>query len=254
MKSLVRVGTGVLVVALASLAYLNFRTAAELRTENERLHAQLAEADAQPKSNGAEDELARLRGELEQLPKLRGEVMQLRAFSNDLAKARQAEQQLRAEVQQLHAAKENVSAANTATLPASAVPSGAYVRRDSFAYAGYGSAESSLNSMLWALREGRSDIFINALSAESQAVMREKWGDSKTPENIAQEMRTEAQRTPGFQVLQSVPQADGTILLHVQVDQLRDDGSMKQKQEKMMFRQVGDEWKFSPEIKAPKPR
>ena len=252
MKSLVRAGTGVLIIALAVLAYVNYRSAAQLRIENEQLRNQLAQAETPQKSTTGEDELARARSELEQLPKLRGEVTRLRALSNELAKAKAVEQQLRAENQQLRASRQSPPADAVGATSTATAPSGAYVSRDNFAFAGYGSAEASLNSMLWAFREGRSDVFLGALSEQGQADLRKQWErENKTQEQMIADMQKEASRTQGFQVLQSVQQADGSVLLNVQMDRLNSDGTMRQRQQKMIFRQIGNEWRFSPETKAP---
>ncbi|HMJ91119.1 MAG TPA: hypothetical protein VK530_14950 [Candidatus Acidoferrum sp.] len=251
MKSLLRILIGVLLLGLAGLAYLNWRTSVQLGAENERLRAQLAANDAAAQPTASNDaELERLRAESAQLAKLRGEVMRLRAASNDLVKARQAEQQLRTEIQQLRAA--SASAAASTGTPANHQPVAAgYVTRDQFAFAGYGSAEASLNSMLWAMRQGQSEALLSALSPDMQAEMRKKWEtENKSPEQVTAEMTVEGQRLQGMQVLQSAQQADGSVLLTVQMDQTRNDGTLKQNQQKMIFQQVGNEWKLSP--KAPK--
>jgi len=248
MKSLLRIGTSVLLLGLVILAVMDRRSLAELRAENDRLRTEAAALKPQEGTTAAEEELARLRKDASELPKLRGEITRLRAASNELAKARQAEERLRAENQQLRVARDSVASSTNAagTQPGNPVPPAGYVSRDKIAFQGYGSAEASLQSTIWAMQQGQVDAVLAGMSEELQAQMRKNWQEqNKTPEQAKAELQAEAAKVQGFQLMQSIPQVDGSVLMSLQVDETREDGTLKQKQQKMIFKQIGNEWKLS---------
>ena len=249
MKTVLQIVLLVLLLVAAGFIVSDRRSIAALRAENQQLRDALdAQAAAGQSTTAAtqavEDELARLRADASQLPRLRGELTRLRAITNEMAGSQQEQQRLAAENERLRVAANDAAAAGTT--PADVAPPD-YMPRENWAFAGYATADASLTSMLWGMQQGDINVFLNALSTEAQEELRKRWEkDNKTEAQIAAEMQRDAQRMSGFHLTQVEPQSDGSMALSVTMDMTRDDGTRRTKQEKMIFRQVGNEWKFSP--------
>jgi len=239
MKSALRALPWLLLLAAFVLIGLDYRTISILRSENEGWKATLQAREAAASQDGGvmqakEAELARLRSEAEQLPKLRGELTHLRGTTGEVARLQHEVQRLAAENQQLRIAPSPTAEA-AAPPPATAA---VRVARERFAFAGYGTPEASLLSIIWAMSQGDLKAVLAGTTPEMQARSQNDWAN-KTEQQITEELKRESQKLMGFQVLKSELTEDGATTITVFMD-----GENKSK--KIKFRRVGEEWKMSP--------
>src|SRR5437879_1729117 len=147
MKPSLKIISVALLAAAGCGALLQRSALSNVRQENDKLSGEsdevrrLARENAEIERLSAENqEIEKLRLETRDLHKLRNEVHQLRERKPEL-------ERLRAENQRLHAATQQRSPSSAAA-PASLVP------KETLSDAGFGSPEATLQTFLWAVREG----------------------------------------------------------------------------------------------------
>src|SRR6266404_4423809 len=188
----------VMVVMVAAVA--GWQRVQQLRAENELLRTELqrlkeqSSAAAAAQAKQQEEELQRLRAEAKDVFKLRGEVSQLRSAAKEAETLRARNEQLRAQNQQ---SRPGAGAA----APASVAPvaSLAQFPRDSWTFAGYSTPEAALVSAVWAMKEGKPQVFLDSLSAEEQARMAKAW-ENKSEDEIATKHQQDVSQITGVRV------------------------------------------------------
>lgn len=157
----------VLIVLIGAAAGIGWRKVASLNDENRRLAAESETLKQQlalvteEQTQKREAEAKKTAGDAQELTKLRGEVSRLRTTANDAEK-------LRSEVAALKAQNRAQPAAEAAP---PAVPAVDQFPRQSWAFSGYATPEAALVSAIWAMKEGKPQVFLDSLSPEEQQRM-----------------------------------------------------------------------------------
>lgn len=243
MKSLFRFLVCVLLLGSLAGVVIEWKTIAKLRQDNQRLEKEndelfrFGKEQIEVEIGKREKELAQLRAQAQELPRLRGEVTQLRTAAKDLEKLRTENQQLRA------AAKPNAPAAPPPP-PASDTP---YHAKESWAFAGYANPEAALQSMLWAMREGDLKSVLAVAAPEERARLEEQIA-KESEAKLLEGFKKNASSLKGFRVLDRENVSTDAIALTVYPDDGED------KVGKLMFKRIGNEWKFAGKAqKQPQP-
>jgi hypothetical protein len=231
------IAVAALVAVIGTPLFQQHRANEALREQNEALISRvskLSEVEAENRrlsqraspgtTHGISDE------ETLELARLRGEVTRLRADTNQTGKLAQ-------QLDRLHP---------TRTEPAKPQRQNASEQdnfpRETWAYAGYASPESALQSSAWAAVRGDVDTFLKGMSPEEQARIRNDW---KTHEKGDAEIRdflinywgqTKAVRIEGRQAL-----SDSEAILTMFFDREKG-GSQRMK---MKVQRIGTEWKLA---------
>ena len=71
--------------------------------------------------------------------------------------------------------------------------------RDSWTFAGYSTPEAALVSAVWAMKEGKPQVFLDSLSAEEQARMAKAW-ENKSEDEIAAKHQQDVSQITGVRV------------------------------------------------------
>jgi hypothetical protein len=188
------------ILVIAAAAGLGWRKAMVLEQENQALRTELevlkqqATAAADEREQTQNAELKKLRAENQELVKLRGEVSQLRASAKETEK-------LRAEVGALRAQNKQIQTQPAAATPSPATnPAPDQFSRQSWAFSGYASPESALVSAIWAMREGKPQVFLDSLSPEEQQRMAQTW-QGKSEEEIAAKHQGDVGNIQGLRIV-----------------------------------------------------
>ncbi len=193
----------IMIVVLAAAGGLGWMEARKLQNENAQLRAEMTELRTQmdaAKSAQADQtagEIVKLRADAQDVLRLRNEVNQLRASTNEINK-------LRAQVSQLQA--QNAQArgqANTAAPAPPPTPTGATndsFPRQNWNFAGYATPESALVSAIWAMREGKPQVYLDSLSPEEQQRMAQTW-QNKSEQEIASKHQSDVATITGMRIL-----------------------------------------------------
>src|SRR5439155_3400177 len=136
----------------------------ELRAELTTLKTQ-SDSAASVQAEQSASEIAKLRADAQDVLKLRNEVSQLRASTNEINK-------LRAQVSQLQAqARGQATGALPPQVPSPTGTTNDNFPRQSWNFAGYTTPEATLMSAIWAMREGKPQVYLDSLSPEEQQRM-----------------------------------------------------------------------------------
>ena len=208
----------------------------KFKAENEALRQQVAALQAQteqlssqaspPAAPATTDE------DRSELLRLRNQAAQLKQVTNEL-------QRLRAQVQQLQAANQQIRATPAAPVatdtnaPAATGP----VPRESWAFAGYGTPEATLQSAVFAMSQGDYQTFLASMTPEEAARMQKSF-EGKTPEQIAEEGRRETAKASSFQILAKQELAPDRVVLNVFV-------AGEDRAQRIMMQKIGEEWKWA---------
>jgi hypothetical protein len=190
----------------------------ELEAENERLSKRAVSTASNTLSSEQKRELARLRGE----------VTRLRIETNQAGPMRQEIDSLR----------------STRTEPAK-TPSPNAAQQDNFpretwAFVGYGSPETAIQSLSWASLNGDVDTFFKSMSPEEQARIRQQWhgkGDADLRDFLINYWgQTKAVRIEERQAI-----SDHEAMLSVFIE--REKGRSQRMQ--MKIQRIGNEWRIA---------
>ena len=227
---------------LASLAILwaEHRRGTALGMENERLRAELAEAqrsiaaNRMAQSREQNEELERLRTETVEIHKLRNEVRQLRTGAAETERLRSENQQLRG------ANRPNQAAAKTAEAAATAAgPQDGYQAKESWHFAGYTTPEAALQSVVWAMREGDTRTLVASMAPdELTRMMKDEWG-GKSEAEIGADAKRGVDKINSIRILESKIISDDEVVLHIYA------AGGEDHVQKISMKRLGAEWKFA---------
>ncbi len=148
-------------VGLAVLCVVQFQALARLREENNSLRhqlndARLASAAVSNEPVGGRDALTQ--AQLSELLKLRAEVTLLREQTNAMAKLREENEQLQV----------RASAPSNATNQGASATAGEELHdKELWAFAGYGTPERAIQSLLWAFSQTNKEAFLAGVDSNS---------------------------------------------------------------------------------------
>jgi hypothetical protein len=188
-----------------------------LRAENERL-ANRASVAA---SNSLSDE------QQQELNRLRGEVARLRSEATQAAK-------LREELNRLRSGQR--PAPNQNAMPQDNFP------REAWAFAGYATPESAIQSMAWAALQGDVNTFLNSMSADQQSQERGRWQkNGKNETQIRSELTKEFGGTKAIRIDGRQTVSDSEVIFSLFIE--RDDGHSERANLKL--KRMDDQWKLA---------
>jgi hypothetical protein len=159
-----------------------------------------------------------------ELLRLRGEVGQLERRKRELAGARPENERLRVQF-----ATKGTNAPGGITLPAG------YIKKSDARYAGYGTPEDTIQTMLWAIRDRNTKHFLQVFNPEMAKQLEAEMQRRGSPE----EFFKEADAMPGLRIVSKEAGTDDTIVLIVEMLPGEETHSQK-----IRFKQFGGEWKL----------
>jgi len=188
-----------LIIALAGAAGIAWRQATatqetnrRLAAENEALKQQFA-AVSEEQNQKREAESKKTAADAQELARLRGEVSRLRVTANEVEK-------LRGEIGALKAQNRAQPAADAIPTPAAADQ----FPRQSWAFSGYATPEAALVSAIWAMKEGKPQVFLDGLSPEEQQRFAQQW-QGKSEEEIAAKHQKDVLTINEMRILSRTP-------------------------------------------------
>jgi hypothetical protein len=215
----------VLTLIEAAAIFKLSRENGDLRTASEQARKSAASGLAD-KLAKRDAELQVLRIQVQELLKLRNELRQLRARSNEPARL-QEENRLKA----------------GPTNPIPAVPAAneeARLAREAWTFAGYATPEATLESSMWALRDGDLDAYIASLAPTQLALLDQQMQqENKTQEELVADLRKASEGLTGYRILEQNSPSDDTVVLRVQLN-----GSPDAIHQFLLIR-TGSEWKMN---------
>ena len=221
-------------IVLAAAAGFGWKQVGELQRQNARLRSDLATSQANletvttTKAAQDENELQKLRADAKELIKLRGEVGLLRGRTNEMAKLL-----ARAQAQQ-PAPTGAPAAAATQQMPTN--PAADQFPRQSWNFAGYGSPEAALVSAIWAMREGKPQAYLDALSPQEQQRMAQAWQD-KSEQEIATKHQSDVANVSDLRILSRQTLSPSQVQLQVNLGGVN-------RSETVVMENVNGQWKF----------
>jgi hypothetical protein len=226
----------ILILAMGGAAGIGWRKATVLQQENQRLAAEIEALKQQvaalneEQSQKQQAESKKAAADAQELAKLRGEVSRLRVAANEAEK-------LRGEVGALKAQNRDLRAqpAPTAEGPATGLPG--QFPRQSWAFSGYGTPEAALVSAIWAMKEGKPQVFLDSLSPEEQQRMAQSW-QGKSAEEIAAKHQGDVGNIQGMRILTRTPISPTEIQMQVLLEGANRVETFKMNQD------AAQQWKF----------
>jgi hypothetical protein len=167
---------------------------------------QAANNDAATTRTALDEELGRLRAEAREVHKLRNEVSQLRAQRSELEK-------LRAENQRLKTAP--IASVSSAVQDAQQPE---YFDKENWIFAGYATPEATLQSFLWAMREGDWKNLQASVTAEGLARIGKGPGNEEFAARIEEENKRKVGGTAGFRILERKAISEDEVALRIHAD------------------------------------
>ncbi len=152
--------------------------------------------------------------------KLRGEVTRLRQQARDLGGIRKENEQLRANLK-----------TGPGTAGGGLLPQG-YVRRRDAQFAGAGSPEATLQSMLWAIEHKDTNALFSLMDEDAARRLREGFAREG-----AEEFWKQAGMVPGWRIVGTEAVSDDEVTLKVEI-------LPGETTEGMRLKRVGNDWKF----------
>ncbi|TMQ01516.1 MAG: DUF4878 domain-containing protein [Verrucomicrobia bacterium] len=225
MKLVLQILTAGLFLAGLGLLVTERGRVAALRTENERLRAELAAAQRSIDSIKAQQnrELEQLRTEVSEVHKLRNEVTQLRAGAKTT-------EQLRAE---------NPAAPKAGgTTPPATVPQEGYYAKENWTFSGYATPEAALQSVVWAMREGDTKTILGAVTPEEMARMQSEWA-GKSEAEISADAKRGTEKINSIRILDSRAISEDEVVLNVYA------AGGEDKIQKISMKRLGGEWRMA---------
>ena len=228
----------ILILVIGTAAGIGWRKAASLRQENQRLTTEL-EALKQQLAGFSEDQTRKQEADsrkaaadAQELVKLRGEVSRLRSSATDAEKLRSEVGALRTQNRDLRAQPpmaETSAPASTATTD--------QFPRQSWTFSGYASPDAALVSAIWAMKEGKPQVFMDSLSPEEQQRMAQKW-QGKSEEEIAAKHQDDVGNIQGMRILSRTPISAAEVRMQVFLEGANLVETIK------MNQQTDQQWKF----------
>jgi len=230
--------TTIVVASLATPIFVQHQSLARLRGENSALRKQAQELDQLREDNQRlakrtvdADELERLRRDHMELMRLRGQAGELRSIQQELTKLKGAYQKLYTD-----SLRTSGSAAN--------IPPEDIIPKESWAFMGYQTAGSALQSVMWAMKSGDVHAFRASLTPEAQESMTNQF-EGKSDSEIAALLQNEISGL-GVLRLDRVKNVSDTEATFVLYSSETDDGKTKARGEAVaQFKHIGGEWKFT---------
>lgn len=212
-------------------AVVEWNMISNLRSENLELKNQLQqskaidESDLRQKQTQLSAETEQLRAQLKELPRLRGELQQLRKATNELAKLQEENQRLKSRGVAVASAPSAPSDGDTA------------FKKENWAFAGYATPDSTLQTMVWAVSQGDMKTFLAGVSPEGRAMLENEW-ENKTEAQIADEGRKEMENKTGYHIMDRKAVSNEEVELQMVMDG-------ENHVEKISMKKYGNEWKFA---------
>jgi Domain of unknown function (DUF4878) len=170
-----------------------------------------------------------------ELLRLRNQAAQLRTATNELQQARAQADRFRAENQELRS-RPAAAAAVEARVAASSAP---VHPRESWQFSGYATPEAALQSTLYAISKADYNTIMASLTPqEAQRLQREMDAGNKSPEEVAEKIRSEMAKATSYQVLESREVSPNQAVLLIYA-------GGEEKVQRVMLQKTGDEWKFA---------
>ena len=144
--------------------------------------------------------------QLAELAKLRDEVEKLRHRTNDL-------QTMKAELRRLRVELSNARSVIASNAPPD-VPAADIFPRDSWAFAGYDTPESAIESVNWAISQGDENTYMASLAPELQDAMQSQLADGSFADTGPLEMGN----ATGFRILSRETVSDNERIITVYMD------------------------------------
>ena len=219
-------------VALAVAAGFGWKQVGTLQKENARLRGEVATAQANLESATTtragqdEAELRKLRADAQELLKLRGEVAQFRSRTNELAK-------MQARVPPPQAV---APTAPTNQVPTPTGPVADHFPRQAWTFAGYESPEAALVSAIWAMREGKPQVYLDSLSPAEQQRMAQVW-QGKSEEEIAGKHQSDVANVSDLRIMSRQSAAPNQVAMQVNLGGAN-------RTETVIMENVNGQWKF----------
>lgn len=227
----------ILILVIGAAAGVGWRKATSLQQENqalrreiEALKQQVAAAN-EDQSRKQEADAKKLGAEGQELVKLRGEVSRLRAAAAEAEKLRLEVGVLRTQNRELRTVPPVVDATPPAPPAADQFP------RQSWAFSGYASPEAALVSAIWAMKEGKPQVFLDSLTPEEQQRMAQTW-QGKSEQEIAAKHQGDVGNIQGMRILSRTPTSPTEIQMQVFLDGANRVETFK------MTQQADQQWKF----------
>ncbi len=224
----------VILVTVSLTALVQWTKASRLQADFDALNAQIKKQSEETASRGKEQtddlkrQLQRRDSELAELLRLRSELNQLHKTTNDLASLQAQNQQLLNAAEQLQDVVQKLNQATNST---------DLILRENWSFEGYGSPESALISAIWAMREGKPQVYLDSLTGDEQARMAKLWQE-QTEAAIIAKHQSDVSKITGLRFLdeQTVSPTEVIITVYSQ-------GSGRVDQADMI--NTADGWKFS---------
>jgi hypothetical protein len=197
------------------------RQLAQVAADNERLSNQLAQAVGSR---------AGLSGQGNELLRLRGEVGRLRQQGKELEKLREENHRFRV-----------MLATNAGAGSAASGQTGSpdYLPKESWAFAGYASPESSFQSGLWAANNGDVKTFLASITGDMAADVQEDL-KNKSEDEMAAKAKAEVANINSFQIVNREYPSSDEIVLTVSIQEAE-----KTDTAKLRMKRIGNEWKMA---------
>ncbi len=226
--------------AVAVLLFVQHRSQIQVRQENLSLHQQL-------------DKMSVLAAENERLSNRVVRVTQSQSLSNDqLAEL----MRLRGEVATLRKQKKDLqnqraTLANRPAAPQNAAVRAVKVPRAAWAASGYATPEAALQTVLWAMSRGNLGTYRASLTPRGKEALASQFegkSDSEAAASLAEEIRDLTE----LPIDEKRVSADGIVSFVISSGISTgetDDGTTVQMKDDVLlsFRNVGGQWKYSPE-------
>ena len=236
----------VLALAAGAAALMGWRKAGGLERANSELQVELAEArkltEAAETSarSGSEATQSEMQAQKNELMRLRNEVTQLRAGNQSADALRAENTQLKGQIQQLR-----TSAAQAVPLPQQQPyqPQQESFPREQWQFSGYQTPEAALVSAIWAMKEGRPEVYLDSLSPEEQERMALRW-ENQTEQQVASKHQQDVANISGLRIMTSDTTSPNEVRMTVVLDGL-------DRTEEVRMHQVNGQWKFGGFVQPP---
>lgn len=234
----------IVVIALAVAAGFGWRQVANLQRENARLRGEVAtlqasvESVASTRGSTQEAESRKSQTDAQELLRLRNEVAQLRTRTNEL-------QKLHAQVQAQSQALTRTPSATQPTNPAPTPtgPTNDHFPRQNWNFAGYATPEAALVSAIWAMREGKPQVYLDSLSPQEQQRMAQTW-QNKSEQEIAAKHQGDVANINELRIVGRQSPSPNQVQLQVNLGDAN-------RTEIVMMENVGGQWKVGGFVRQP---
>lgn len=164
-----------------------------LRADHQKLRDEAAARD-KTMTERLKRESQRRAGEANELLQLRSEVTRLRNSTNAVDELQKQNLQLQAAADAARRQLEQAAKEAKPETPADRFP------RDSWSFAGYSTPQAALVSAIWAMREGKPDVYLNSLAGDEQVRMAKIWQE-KTEADIIAKHQSDVSKITGLRIL-----------------------------------------------------